>query len=59
MLINMKKAFLLNNHEKRDNQFHLKGRVLSDIMIKDFLSYQDGDVEKIYSQTYTGITFFN
>ena len=48
ILINMKEAFLLNNYIKLDNQFHLKGRVLSDIKIEDFLTYQDGDVEKRY-----------
>lgn len=48
ILINMKEAFLLNNYIRLDNQFHLIGRVLSDIRIEHILLYKEGNTERRY-----------
>lgn len=44
----MKEAFLLNNYIRLDNQFHLIGRVLSDIRIEHILLHKEGNTERRY-----------
>ncbi len=44
----MKEAFLLNNYIRVDNQFHHKGRALSDIRTEHMLLYKDKNTNMIY-----------